>query len=168
MIYAPTPLQTKNDQTLQNCAIGIGRKPGEPPKKVRYVTLRASPNNLTSPFYKKYLEPSLKNSFVQSYAKTSEDVIPNIPNEGKAYLIPDFIVNNPENLQENIENSTDKNTFVQHLIVDQARKISELKNANIDVVELDDIPFQLYVSMPDEKQKSGLCLFMFVNQFVVV
>lgn len=152
--------QTANENELKRCAIGGGSRPD---KKVTYVTLRAvkrEGETTPVPFLSHYLDPSLRGARVETYdTKLNETFARDYSTYRKLFLIPHSSIS-----KEPGEDA--KRDFEQLLVDDQNDKIQALRSAHIDVKELDEIPFQLYVSLPSQgkEREPGMCLFMFVNQ----
>lgn len=152
--------QRANEDRLKRCAIGGGDLPN---KRVTYVTLRAGMRegeNTPVPFVSHYLNPSLAGARVETYdTKLNHVFSQDYSGHKKVFLIPHSLISTSPGEDA-------KNDFEQHLVKDQLIKIAALRSAHIEVKELDQIPFQLYVSLPSNgrEREPGMCLFMFVNQ----
>jgi hypothetical protein len=101
-----------------------------------------------------------------SYDSTSADVfqIPSTPTINKLFLVPSHLIPSKKSDGENKTADEMKKSFEDHLVSKQEEKVKFLTDINVSVKTLRDIPFQLYVWLPKNRNEMGCGVFMFVNQ----
>lgn len=155
--------QRLNENKLEAC---VSKKEADKSGVVEYLTLNPTMPSGTVPFRQKYLDTSLQDGRVETYDSASDDNLkPDEKEIKKLYLVPEYT--KVVSKKSDGTKKTDAELLEElkdHLIKKQQERIQELKNHNITVTELSEIPLQVFLSMPKSSQTPGVGVFMFVNQ----